>query len=197
MTLLETGQVVRSPVSSNSIPAKIPMAESANERRNWISCDQHCADRGAVGLKRLLGRLSGCIYGLPGRRRFCEGRFHPKNRTHPLSQFPAVESINGKVSGAWVLKGPPCPSHRFSSIWERAPTSTILWNGFQGLDREQIEAVIEFAARSLDVNPLLCRSPLLEMFRRALPIAPTRECLYRLSNRLTKILSEAPKLTMP
>jgi hypothetical protein len=34
----------------------------------------------------------------------------------------------------------------------------------------------------------------LEMFRRSLPEGPPRRCLDRLSNRLTKILSEARKL---
>jgi hypothetical protein len=32
------------------------------------------------------------------------------------------------------------------------------------------------------------------MFRRALPNGPSRRCLDRLSNRLTKIVSEARKL---
>jgi hypothetical protein len=35
----------------------------------------------------------------------------------------------------------------------------------------------------------------LEMFRRALPNGPSRVCLHRLSNRLTKILGEARRLT--
>jgi hypothetical protein len=36
-----------------------------------------------------------------------------------------------------------------------------------------------------------------EMFPRALPDSPSRYCLDRLSNRLTKILSEARKLRPP
>ena len=53
--------------------------------------------------------------------------------------------------------------------------------------------------RGLDgvVDSLLAAQHVLEMFRRALPKGSTRECLDRLSNRLTKILSEARKLPTP
>jgi site-specific recombinase XerD len=53
--------------------------------------------------------------------------------------------------------------------------------------------------RGLDgvVDSLLAAQHVLEMFRRALPKGPSRECLDRLSNRLTKILSEARKLPKP
>jgi hypothetical protein len=37
----------------------------------------------------------------------------------------------------------------------------------------------------------------LEMFRRTLPIGAARSCLDRLSNRLTKIATEARKLGTP
>jgi len=69
------------------------------------------------------------------------------------SQCPAVESIPGKVSGAWVLKGTRMPvSVIFENLKAGANIDEIMeW--FEGLDREQVEAVIEFAARSLDVAP--------------------------------------------
>lgn len=65
------------------------------------------------------------------------------------SQCPAVESIHGKVSGAWVFKG------------TRTPVAVIFENLEDGLSidevleqlpvtREQVKAVLEFAARSLD-----------------------------------------------
>ena len=47
------------------------------------------------------------------------------------------------------------------------------------------------------VDSLLAAQHVLEMFRRALPRGPSRECLDRLSNRLTKIVSEARKLPTP
>jgi uncharacterized protein (DUF433 family) len=67
------------------------------------------------------------------------------------SQCPAVESIPGKVSGAWVLRGTRMPvSVIFENLQAGANIDDIMeW--FEGLDRSQIQAVIEFAARSLDV----------------------------------------------
>jgi uncharacterized protein (DUF433 family) len=71
------------------------------------------------------------------------------------SQCPAVESIPGKVSGGWVLKGTRMPvSAIFENIEAGANIDDILeW--FEGLDRKQVKAVIEFAARSLDIAPAL------------------------------------------
>jgi site-specific recombinase XerD len=45
------------------------------------------------------------------------------------------------------------------------------------------------------IDSLLVAQHVLEMFRRALPNGPSRTCLDRLSNRLTKIVSEARQLT--
>jgi len=60
------------------------------------------------------------------------------------SQCSAVESVPGKVSGAWVPV-----SAIFENIAAGANIDDIMeW--FDGLDREQVKAVIEFAARSLD-----------------------------------------------
>ena len=69
------------------------------------------------------------------------------------SQCPAVESILGKVSGAWVLKGTRMPvSAIFENIAAGASIDDLMeW--FDGLDREQVKAVIEFAARSLVKEP--------------------------------------------
>jgi uncharacterized protein (DUF433 family) len=69
------------------------------------------------------------------------------------SQCPAVESVPGRVSGAWVFKD------------TRMPVATIFENFEAGSDieeileqyhvtREQVQAVLEFAARSLDAPPL-------------------------------------------
>jgi uncharacterized protein (DUF433 family) len=70
------------------------------------------------------------------------------------SQCPAVESVAGKLSGAWVLKGTRMPvSAIFENIEAGANINDIMeW--FDGLDREQVKAVIEFAARSLDKPPV-------------------------------------------
>jgi uncharacterized protein (DUF433 family) len=70
------------------------------------------------------------------------------------SQCPAVESVPGKLSGAWVLKGTRMPvSAIFENLEAGANIDDILeW--FDGLEREQVKAVIEFAARSLDRPPV-------------------------------------------
>src|SRR6516164_1073051 len=47
------------------------------------------------------------------------------------------------------------------------------------------------------IDSLLAAQHALEMFRRALPVGTTRGCLDRLSNRLTKIATEARKLGTP
>lgn len=71
------------------------------------------------------------------------------------SKCPVVESVPGKVSGAWVLKGTRMPvSAIFENLEDGANIDDILaW--YDGLDREQVRAVIEFAARSLDRAPAL------------------------------------------
>ncbi len=69
------------------------------------------------------------------------------------SQCSVVESVPGKFSGAWVLKGRRMPvSAIFENIEAGANIDDILqW--YDGLDREQVKAVIEFAVRSLDRLP--------------------------------------------
>ena len=70
------------------------------------------------------------------------------------SQCADVESVPGKVSGAWVLKGTRMPvSAIFENLAAGANLDDIMeW--FDGLDREQIKAVVAFAARSLDKAPV-------------------------------------------
>ena len=71
------------------------------------------------------------------------------------SQCAAVEAVPGKVSGAWVLKGTRMPvSAIFENLEAGASVDDILeW--FDGLDREQVKAVIHFAASSLDTAPAI------------------------------------------
>ena len=66
------------------------------------------------------------------------------------SQCSAVERIPGKVSGAWVVRGTRMPvSAIFENLEAGANLDDILqW--FDGLNREQIKAIIDFAARSLE-----------------------------------------------
>jgi uncharacterized protein (DUF433 family) len=65
------------------------------------------------------------------------------------SQCPAVESIPGKVSGAWVLRGTRMP---VSVIFENLEAGANIDDIMEWFDltREQITAVIDFAVRSLE-----------------------------------------------
>jgi uncharacterized protein (DUF433 family) len=61
-----------------------------------------------------------------------------------------VESIPGKVSGAWVFKGTRTPVAIVFENLEDGMTIDELLEQFP-VTREQVRAVLEFAARSLDV----------------------------------------------
>ncbi|MDX1996331.1 MAG: DUF433 domain-containing protein [Thermoanaerobaculia bacterium] len=66
------------------------------------------------------------------------------------SQCPAVESIPGKVSGAWVFKGTRTPvAVAFESL-EDGMTIAELLEQFP-LSEGQVKAALDFAARSLEV----------------------------------------------
>ena len=65
------------------------------------------------------------------------------------SQCPAVESIPGKVSGAWVFKGTRTPVAVVFENLEDGMTIDEVMEQFP-VTRDQVRAVLEFAARSLD-----------------------------------------------
>ena len=69
------------------------------------------------------------------------------------SQCPAVESIAGKVSGAWVFKDTRMPVSLVFENLEAGATIDEIMEWFH-LSREQIVAVLEFTARSLDAPPI-------------------------------------------
>jgi uncharacterized protein (DUF433 family) len=62
------------------------------------------------------------------------------------SQCPAVESVPGKMSGAWVLKGTRMPVSAIFENLEAGANIDDIMEWFDGLDREQVKAVIEFVA---------------------------------------------------
>ncbi len=65
------------------------------------------------------------------------------------SQCPAVESIPGKVSGAWVFTGTRMPVSIVFDNLEAGATIDEIVDWFD-VTPEQVKAVIEFAARSLE-----------------------------------------------
>jgi uncharacterized protein (DUF433 family) len=68
------------------------------------------------------------------------------------AQCPAVESIPGKRSGAWVFKDTRMPVSTVFENLEAGATIDEIMEWFH-VTREQVVAVLEFAARSLDGPP--------------------------------------------
>ena len=68
------------------------------------------------------------------------------------SQCSAVESIPGKVSGAWVFKGTRLPVATVIENLEDLSIDEVI----QQFDvtREQVMAVLEFVAESLRADPV-------------------------------------------
>ncbi len=68
------------------------------------------------------------------------------------SQCPAVESIPGKVSGAWVIRGTRTPVKVLFENLEAGLSLDELIEQFP-VTREQLESLMAFVARSLDKEP--------------------------------------------
>ena len=68
------------------------------------------------------------------------------------AQCPAVESIPGKRSGAWVFRSTRTP---ISAVFENLEDMSVdeVIQEF-GVTREQVRAVLEFAARSAETVTL-------------------------------------------
>jgi uncharacterized protein (DUF433 family) len=63
------------------------------------------------------------------------------------SQCPAVESIPGKVSGAWVFRGTRLPVATVIENLEDLSIDEVIEQ--YDVTREQVTAVLEFVAQSL------------------------------------------------
>jgi len=68
------------------------------------------------------------------------------------SKCPVVESVPGRVSGAWVFRGTRLP---VSIIFENLDAGMTIDEVVEQFDigQEQIHAVLEFVTRSLDETP--------------------------------------------
>ena len=62
------------------------------------------------------------------------------------SQCPAVESIPGKVSGAWVFRGTRVPVSAIFENLKDSPMEEVLENF--PVTRDQIQNVLDFVVRS-------------------------------------------------
>jgi uncharacterized protein (DUF433 family) len=68
------------------------------------------------------------------------------------SQCPAVESVPGKVSGAWVFKGTRLPVATVIEHLEDLSIDEVI-EQFD-VTREQVTAVLDFVAQSLRADPV-------------------------------------------
>ena len=68
------------------------------------------------------------------------------------SQCSAVESVPGRLGGAWVFRNTRMP---VSAVFENLEAGASIDDIVEQFDitREQINTVLEFAARSLDAPP--------------------------------------------
>jgi uncharacterized protein (DUF433 family) len=69
------------------------------------------------------------------------------------SKCDAVESVPGKVSGAWVFKGTRMPVQTVFANLEVGMSVQEITEVFDGVTREEISAVMGFVVRSLDKEP--------------------------------------------
>jgi uncharacterized protein (DUF433 family) len=69
------------------------------------------------------------------------------------SKCPAVESVPDRRNGAWVFRDTRMP---VATVFENLELGTSIEEIIEQYDvtREQIQAVLEFAARSLDAPPI-------------------------------------------
>lgn len=68
------------------------------------------------------------------------------------SQCAALESVPGKVSGAWIFRGTRVPASAVFENLEDGLTVDEIVQMFDGLTREQVRALLDFAAHSLEAS---------------------------------------------
>jgi uncharacterized protein (DUF433 family) len=66
-------------------------------------------------------------------------------------ECPGVEQVPGKLSGAWVFTGTRVPVQALFDNLEAGARLDDFLEWFPGVSREQAEAVLEHASRSLAV----------------------------------------------
>ncbi len=71
--------------------------------------------------------------------------------TMDWSQCPVLESVTGKVSGAWVFRGTRVP---VSAILRNLKGLTIseVVEEYPSITRDQVRTVLDFVARSADAH---------------------------------------------
>jgi uncharacterized protein (DUF433 family) len=64
------------------------------------------------------------------------------------SQCPAVESVPGKASGAWVFRGTRVPVSAIFENLKNSPIEEVLENFH--VTRDQVQTVLDFAGKSAE-----------------------------------------------
>ena len=68
------------------------------------------------------------------------------------SKCPAVESVPGRLSGAWVFKNTRLPiSALFGNLADGATIHDFI-DWFGGVEESEVKAVLEFVAQELDAK---------------------------------------------
>ena len=68
------------------------------------------------------------------------------------SQCPAVESVPGKVSGAWVFRGTRMPVQTVFDNLEAGMSLQEITQVFD-VNADEVKAVLRFASKSLEKTP--------------------------------------------
>ena len=69
------------------------------------------------------------------------------------SQCPEVERAAGKLSGAYIFKGTRVPVRALFDNLEDGASIAYFLQWFPGVERVQVETVLEYASRSLAETP--------------------------------------------
>lgn len=109
------------------------------------------------GVSRLSSRVIFCFRTSVDRSRvlLLNIGYHGRKEPHMLdwAKCGAVESVPGKVSGAWVFRATRIPVAAVFENLEDGLTIDQVVDLYDGLKREQVQAVLEFAAQSLESQP--------------------------------------------
>ena len=106
--------------------------------------------------------------------------------------FPALMKLLGHTSPEMTMQYLDVALHDLQREFELARSKPR-----HLVPEPRVSSAIRRAGLDGLIDSLLDAQHVLEMFRRTLPLAASRRCLDRLSNRLTKIVIEARKLRTP
>jgi uncharacterized protein (DUF433 family) len=69
------------------------------------------------------------------------------------SQCPVVETVPGKLGGAWVIRGTRMPVKLIFENLEAGASIDEIVEWYPGISLDQVKSVVAFASRSLESVP--------------------------------------------